>query len=145
MSLPDKVTLSSQKVRFNTLLKLIKDLPSKQKTQLIKEVLSYMNIKELRQIEDKLSEWWRESVQEAHQRDRIRQWLIEKEETGEFKLPVSAKHIDLFYIDENRLNSGIYYRVRWWQDGQNVTKHVPATLSKELSLLLLSTNPHPTI
>jgi CheY-like chemotaxis protein len=143
LSFPDRITLNSHKVRYNTLLKLTKDLSSKQKIQLIKEMLSYMNIKELRQIENQLDQWWRKAVEEAYQRDRIRQWLIEKEKTGEFQLPISAKDIDLFYIDENRLSSGIYYRVRWWQDGKSVAKHVPAFLSDELSLLLLSTNPHP--
>jgi CheY-like chemotaxis protein len=136
LSLPDKITIKSPKVRFNTLLKLIKDLPSKQKVQLMKELLSYMQLKELRQVENQVSEWIKECLEEVFQKDLVRQWLIEKEETGEFNLPVSIKHIDFFKIDVRQRPSGTYCDIRWHLDGKNYNAHIPKALSDELIPLL---------
>lgn len=136
------ITTTSQKVRYNTLKKVFKDLPSKQKIQLYKDGLIYFNRKELKYIENNFSEWINECVEEVDRRDRIRQWLIKKEETGEFKLPISIKSIDFFTVDVRNRSSGIYCEIRWLQDGKPISVHVPKALSDQLLLLLPSNKLH---
>lgn len=140
LNLPARFTTESKKVRFNTLRKVTKDLTSKQKIQLIEETVSTLDLKELKQIKKQFPEWIERSMEEAFKRDRIRQWLLKKEEAGEFKLPISIKDIDFFSVGENKLSSGIYYRIQWTQDGKFTYKQIPATLSNEFSLLM-SENP----
>ncbi|NJO93978.1 MAG: response regulator [Hydrococcus sp. RM1_1_31] len=49
---PDNINISSYDVRYNTVRKIIKDLTPKQKVQIIRETVSYLEIKELKQVKN---------------------------------------------------------------------------------------------
>jgi CheY-like chemotaxis protein len=140
LNLPDRFTTESKKVRFNTLRKIIKDLPSKQIIQLMKEELTFLNRKDLKQIEKDFPNWVKECVDEVDRRDKVREWLLEKERSNQFKLPTSITEIDYFTVGQNKVGNTIYYRIQWTKDGNFLYKQIPAFLSKEFIQIVLSTN-----
>jgi CheY-like chemotaxis protein len=135
-SLPDRFTKESQKVRFNTLLKAAKDLPSQQKIKLVKKLINYSNLKELKQFQAELPVVIEESIDEAIDRDLLRKWLLEKERSGELKLNIPVRELEFFYIDIKKLPSGNYYDLRYWHEGSLRAGYIPKHLEPELLQIL---------
>ena len=150
LDLPDRFTIESKKVRFNTLLKAAKDLPTKQKIKLIEKLLSFSDLKELRQLQTKLPQLIEQSIDGAIERDRIRRWLSEKEKNGQIeffiatdegtqqKIPV--RNLNYFYIDRKTRNNSTYCEIRWWWEGSLRYTNVPKYLLSELLPLLNQTS-----
>lgn len=148
LRLPERFTINSQKVRFDTLLKSAKDLPSKQKIKLIEKLLGFSDLKDLRQFKTQLPQLIEQSIDGAIDRDRIRQWLREKEKSGQIeftiltdegsrqKIPVCD--LNYFYIDRKNRHNSIYCEIRWWWEGSLRYTNVPKYLLNELLPLLKS-------
>jgi CheY-like chemotaxis protein len=132
LEIPDHFTTESKKVRFNTLLKAAKDLPSKQKFKLINKLLGYLDLKELKAIEKQFPSWIENYRNAAIERDRVRKWLIEKEKTGELKFQIPVSELDYFYLDIKPRDRSTYCDVRYWHEGRLCSAYVPVSLVSEL-------------
>jgi CheY-like chemotaxis protein len=118
LQLPEQLTIHSKRVGFNTLKKFSKDLPSRQKLQLIEDLIPYLKEKELRQLQNRSPELIHECLSQVAVKEQQKKWLIEKVQFGLFCLPIPIEDLDYFYIDSKKKDSyGPYYYLRYWWEG----------------------------
>lgn len=135
LDIPDKVDINSQKVRFNTLFKVSKDLPSKQKLKLIEQLLEFLNFKELKHLQKSFPEQIQSCLDEAQQRDELKKWLLQKQQLGEIDAMIPLGEVEYFFVDAKLLGGkGPYYYLRWWKDGRLHAKYLPKNLVETMPI-----------
>ncbi len=122
---PERLDPNAQRMRFNTLSKLAKGLPSKYKRNLILTLAEMLEIEEVEELQQKLPQLLVSQRERAGQRRRIRELLIAKQKRGEIKLDVCLESIEYFFIEPKMVKGhGPYYYLRWWSDSRLRSKYL---------------------
>lgn len=126
---PDKVDVTSKKVRFNTLSKLVNELPSKQKEKLIYYLIESLEQEELERLQEQIPSLLQNQIESNQRRQEEKARLIDKLRQGEIdpNLPLElleGHFIEEKYIPREGKNFGPYYYLRWWEDGRLKTKYL---------------------
>ncbi len=115
----EPLNLEINKLGFKPIFKAARNLPSKFKAKLISNLLEYLELEELEQLQAEIPQKLSEYLETAGEREKLKKLLIEKQKKGELKLKVDLESIEYFFIQPKIINGyGPYYYVRFWQDGK---------------------------
>lgn len=129
LSKPEKVDITSKKVRFNTLSKLVNELPSKQKEKLIYYLIESLEQEELKHLQEQIPDKLQDQIESNQRKIEEKERLIDKLRRGEIdpNLPLElleGHFIEEKYIPREGKTFGPYYYLRWWEDGRLKTKYL---------------------
>ncbi len=125
----ESIGTSSRKVRLNTLRRVIKELPSKQKGRIIENLLETLELEDLEQLREKLPGELNEQIDIARKREEEKKALIAKIKNGEIDVNTPLGILEGAYIEEKFIPKdgktfGPYYYLRWWEDGKLKNKYL---------------------
>lgn len=133
---PDRFNPNTYKVRFNTLLRATKELPSSRKERLIYKLAEQLELSEIENLQQKFSafldrqiELAKQKQQETIEGEAEKNFLIEKLRSGEIAINANTSSellkghsIEERYITrKNGTVHGPYYYLRW-RDREGKTK-----------------------
>jgi YesN/AraC family two-component response regulator len=120
----------TRKVRFNTILKAAKNLPSRQKEKLFYKLAENLEIEEIKRLQNKLPEILKKQEEQARKRQKEKELLIEKQRLGELNPNIPFELLEGHYIEERYIKRhngdvhGPYYYLRWREDGQLMSRYL---------------------
>ncbi|MGH2415932.1 MAG: response regulator transcription factor, partial [Microcystaceae cyanobacterium] len=124
---PDQIDVTSKKVRFNTISRLVNELPSQQKGKLIDSLIESLELEELEKLQENFPDRLNNQLEIARKRKEEKELLIAKLRRGEIDLETPLELLERHYIEEKYIPKsgktfGPYYYLRWWEDGRLKTK-----------------------
>ncbi|MDJ0507971.1 MAG: response regulator [Crocosphaera sp.] len=128
----------SKLLGYPTIRKLVKTLPSEFRYQLIEEILPFFPVYMLLDMEKTLPSKIRKILEEATERDTLKQWIIKKQQAGFFSDIPPAAEVDDFMIEiveKIKKKTGRYYEdffLRGSHYGKRFSRYIAKDLVKEL-------------
>ncbi|MGB5594538.1 MAG: response regulator [Crocosphaera sp.] len=130
---------NSKLLGYPTIRKLAKTLPAEFRYQLIEEILPFFPVYMLLDMEKTLPSKIRKILNEAMERDALKQWILERQKAGLMPLELPpAEEVDDFMIEiveKVKKKTGRYYEdffLRGSHHGERFSKYLPKHLVKEL-------------
>ena len=130
LNCPSQFDKNTQRVRFNTLVKVAKSLPSRQKERLFYKLAETLEIPELERLQKKLPELLIKLEKNAKKQQEESDLLIQKQRAGELNPDTPFELMKGHYIEErfiprkNGTIEGPYYYLRWREGGKLMSRYL---------------------
>ena len=128
----------SKLLGYPTIRKLVKTLPAEFRYQLIEEILPFFPVYMLLDMEKNFPSKIRKILDEANERDTLKQWIMKKQQEGFFTDIPPAIEVDDFMIEivqKVKKNTGRYYEdffLRGSHYGKRFSRYIAKNLVKQL-------------
>ena len=125
----ETINITSKKVGFNTISRIVKELPARRKIKLIERLIEHLDLEALERLQKKLPDKLTNQLEIVRKTREERDALIAKLRRGEIdeNMPVElleGQYIEEKYIPKDGKKFGPYYYLRWWEDGRLKTKYL---------------------
>jgi CheY-like chemotaxis protein len=135
LKLPQTIDHKTTKVHYRTLLKLAKEFPAQLKKKLVQDLIEYLDYHTLLDLKASIFDKIEEQLEPALARDRLKHWMLLKQEEGTLDKDIPLHKIDYFSVEARLAANGIYYYwLRWWEDGKLRGKYLSKDLANTLPL-----------
>lgn len=124
--------------RFDSVWQEVKELPSKHKAELVRRTVNLLHPLHLTQLKEEIPELIDAALDRVLEREKLREWLIDKQDKGLIDSGVPLRELDYFYINVRK--EGPYYAIRWWDEGTLKTKYIPKKIGLSIPPHLLQHN-----
>ena len=124
LEFPDHLEARSQKVRLDTLVKVIKDLTESKKEKLFLKLLDYLPYTTLKWLQEELPKKIEKLLEKSYRQQELHKWLLKKQKESKIPLDVPLDRIEYFFIEARYLNNNLYYYLKWSEYGHWHSKYL---------------------
>ncbi|MGK7886608.1 MAG: response regulator [Crocosphaera sp.] len=118
LDFPEHLDPKSQRVRLDTLMKIIKEFPSSKQQRLFSGLVKYLPYRTLEWLKNEFVQEVNKALDQAYRHEELRQWLLQKQSEHKIRKEIPLDKIEYFFIEiRTDLANSTYYYMYWPENG----------------------------